>query len=324
MADFKNYILNMDTLKYELRKDSGHRVFRYLAVMLAGVALFCGFLFVCMRSPGIELPKTAILKKRNAEWASRVELMNSRMDKYDAVLQGLETRDNRIYRSVFGMNDISPEVRNAGFGGFDRYSHFEGLGRGSMLKKTAMRLDVLTKKAYVQSKSFDDVETMARKAGDMASCIPAIMPVHPNATNMRITSTFGYRTDPITGKPKMHTGQDIGCRDGNTVYATGDGVVESVKYEFFGYGRSVLIDHGFGYKTRYAHMSRIDVVEGMTVKRGSSIGLSGHSGRSTGSHLHYEVIYKGNYVNPNSYIDYDMTAEDFTDLVNRATDGGNS
>ena len=324
MSDLRNYILNKDTLKYERKKHSWRPAFRYLAAAAAGAVLFFGYLFVYMKGLGLELPKTAMLKKRNAEWASKVELMNSRMDRYEAVLQGLETRDNRIYRSVFGMNEIAPEVRNAGFGGVNRYAHFDGLGYGSRLRRTAVRLDKLTKKACVQSKSFDDVEAMARKTGDMASCIPAIIPVNPAATNFHVSSTFGFRKDPITGNSKMHTGQDIACKDGNKVYATGDGVVESVKYEFFGYGRSVLIDHGFGYKTRYAHMSRIDVVEGMKVKRGSCIGLSGHSGRATGSHVHYEVIYKGKYVNPNGYIDYDMTAEDYSGLVQQASDADNT
>ena len=149
----------------------------------------------------------------------------------------------------------------------------------------------------------------------MASCIPAISPVVPDRSIYRLSSSFGYRSDPFTGKSKRHSGVDFALKPGNPIYATGDGVVEKVKYEFYGYGNQVLIDHGFGYKTRYAHLKSINVVEGMKVKRGERIGDSGNSGRSSGPHLHYEVIYKDKHINPANYFDLTITPEEYSTMV---------
>jgi murein DD-endopeptidase MepM/ murein hydrolase activator NlpD len=322
MSKFKGYKLNPETLLYEIKEVS--RKSRYIkgfAVIVAGTSLFVLYLWLYTSVLGMDLPKTVILKKNNAHWASKVELMNRRLDNDDAVLAGLQMRDDNIYRSLFGMNDISPEVRNAGFGGVDRYAFLDAIDHNSQLKRTAVRLDVLTKKTYVQSKSFDEVAAVSKRAGDMASCIPAIPPINPNPASYRQSSPFGYRRDPFTGASKMHTGNDFACHDGNPVYATGDGTVENVSFDFFGYGNSVTVNHGFGYKTRYAHMSIINVVEGMKIRRGDCLGQSGNSGRSTGSHLHYEVIYKGNYVNPSNYYDLEMSPKEYAELVNaRAKD----
>ena len=181
-------------------------------------------------------------------------------------------------------------------------------------------MDVLTKKSYVQSKSFDEVAQLSKRAGDMASCIPAIPPINPDPSKYRLSSGFGYRTDPVYGRSARHTGVDFAMKPGNPIYSTGDGVVESVKFEFFGYGNQVVIDHGFGYKTRYAHMRNIGVVEGMKVKRGECIGESGNSGKSTGPHLHYEVIYKGSPVNPSNYYDLAITPEEYAEMVQNTAD----
>jgi murein DD-endopeptidase MepM/ murein hydrolase activator NlpD len=218
------------------------------------------------------------------------------------------------------MNEIPSEVRNAGFGGVNRYAHYDEVDPDGILKKTAVRIDVLTKKTYVQSKSFDEVAKLSRRAGEMASCIPAIPPINPDKKIYRLSSSFGYRRDPFSGKSKRHTGVDFALKPGNPVYSSGDGVVESVKFELFGYGNQVVIDHGFGYKTRYAHLKSVGVGEGMKVKRGECIGLSGNSGRSSGPHLQYEVIYKGNHVNPANYFDLTITPEEYATMVQDIAD----
>ncbi|MDE6148326.1 MAG: M23 family metallopeptidase [Bacteroidales bacterium] len=286
------------------------------------VSLFMSalYLHIYVSVLGLELPKTAVLKRQNAEWCSRIEVLDRHLDDYDATLEALQMRDDDIYRSIFGMNTIPCEVRNAGFGGVNRYSHYDEVDRSGLLKKTAVRLDVLTKKSYVQSKSFDEVAKLSRRAGEMALCIPAIPPVDPDPGKYRISSTFGYRSDPFNGRSTRHTGVDFAMKTGNPVYATGDGVVETVKFEFFGYGNQVVVNHGFGYKTRYAHMKSIGVVEGMKVKRGECLGLSGNSGRSSGAHLHYEVLYKGSHVNPANYYDLSVTPEEYAVMVQGAAD----
>ena len=293
---------------------------RSAILFAASLALAVLYFWIYTSVLGYELPKTALLKKKNAEWSSRLEVMSSQLDIYEQDLQALQMRDDDIYRSIFGMNDVPDEVRNAGFGGVNRYERYDLIYKDGILKKTAIRLDVLTKKTYVQSRSFEEVASLSKQAGDMASCIPAIPPVNPDKRKYRLSSAFGYRSDPFSGRRTLHRGVDFALKPGNPVYATGDGVVESVSFEFFGYGNSLVIDHGFGYKTRYAHMKTIGVVEGMKIKRGECVGQSGNSGKSSGPHLHYEVIYKGAPVNPYNYYDLDMTPAEYATMVQSTAD----
>lgn len=321
MSKNKNYIFNDRTLMYEIRKRSKlSQIFKSAAFFALTLGMSVLYFWIYTSVLGLDLPKTVLLKKQNAEWCSKMEVMNRQLDGYEDALASLQMRDDDIYRSIFGMHEIPAEVRNAGFGGVNRYAHLEGVDQGGLLKNTAVRMDVLTKKSYVQSKSFDEVAQLSKRAGDMASCIPAIPPINPDPSKYRLSSGFGYRTDPVYGRSARHTGVDFAMKPGNPIYSTGDGVVESVKFEFFGYGNQVVIDHGFGYKTRYAHMRNIGVVEGMKVKRGECIGESGNSGKSTGPHLHYEVIYKGSPVNPGNYYDLTITPEEYAEMVQNTAD----
>ena len=316
MATIKKYVFNPKTLSYEVKKRSrSSRALRTVTMFVMSLEMAVLYFWLYTGVFGMELPKTILLKKTNAQWHSKVEVLNRQLDGYDKALTSLQMRDDDIYRAIFGMHEIPSEVRNAGFGGVNRYSHYDGLGHSAQLKTTAKRLDILTKKTYVQSRSFDEVAQLSKRAGDMASCIPAIPPVVPDRSIYRLSSSFGFRSDPFTGRSKRHTGVDFALKPGNPIYATGDGVVEKVKFEFFGYGNQVLIDHGFGYKTRYAHMKSINVVEGMKVKRGECIGESGNSGRSSGPHLHYEVLYKDKHINPANYFDLTITPEEYATMV---------
>ena len=321
MSSGKRYVFNSKTLSYEVKKRSRKsRLFKSLTLFAVslGMAVFYFWLYAYVLD--LELPKTALLKKKNAQWCSRVEMLNRKLDESSDALTSLQMRDDDIYRSIFGMNDIPSEVRNAGFGGVNRYAHYDDVDPNGLLKKTAVRIDVLTKKTFVQSKSFDEVAQLSRRAGEMASCIPAIPPMNPDPKKYRFTSQFGYRRDPFTGRSKRHTGVDFAMKPGNPIYSTGDGVVESVKFELFGYGNQVVIDHGFGYKTRYAHLKSVGVAEGMKVKRGECIGLSGNSGRSSGPHLHYEVLYRDSHVNPANYFDLSITPEEYATMVQGIAD----
>ena len=306
---------------YEVKKRSARsRVFRSLALFTISLGMAALYFWIYVAVLGLELPKTILLRKQTAQWEAKAKVLNRQLDDYSATLTTLQMRDDDIYRSLFGMNEIPSEVRNAGFGGVNRYAHYDDVDPNGILKMTAVRIDVLTKKTYVQSKSLDEVAKLSRRAGEMASCIPAIPPINPDKKIYRLSSSFGYRKDPFTGKSKRHTGVDFALKPGNPIYSAGDGVVESVKFELFGYGNQVVIDHGFGYKTRYAHLKSVGVGEGMKVKRGECIGLSGNSGRSSGPHLHYEVIYKGNYVNPANYYDLTITPEEYATMVQGIAD----
>ena len=318
MSKFRKYSFNPETLMYEIREVSKRTIFaRATLVFLGSVALAVLYFFLYTTVLGHESPKMAVLKMQNARWESRMEVLNRRLDSYESTLKDLETRNDDIYRSIFGMSEIPDELRHSGFEGLNRYDYLSDARPGSPLLRTAVRLDRLTKETYVQSKSFDEVATLSKRAGDMASCIPAIPPFSPEKGKYNLSSPFGYRSDPISGETRYHDGQDFAMKPGTPIYTTGDGVVEYVKFSFTGYGNEILIDHGFGYKTRYAHMSMISVAEGMKLKRGDCIGESGNSGKSTGPHLHYEVLYRGERVNPMNYLDMDMPVKEYAEMVRK-------
>jgi len=317
MSETQKYSFDSKTLQFvEIEPTTRRRVvFRWVLFFLASIAAFFFYLWIYTSVLHLELPKTTLLKKANARWGARIELMDRQLDVYEDALTSLERRDEGVYRSIFGMDTVPKEERNSGFGGMNRYNYLAEADPAGALMAEVKRLDMLTKKAYVQSKSFDDVHSVAKRAGDMASCIPAVPPIVPNPDRFRISSPFGYRADPISGRGSRHEGNDFACKPGYPVYATGDGVVENVSFEIFGYGNAILINHGFGYKTRYAHLKFIQVSEGMKVKRGQNIGTVGNSGKSTGSHLHYEVLYRDAPVNPYNYFDISMPVDEYVSMV---------
>lgn len=279
-------------------------------IFLAITLLVTILILVIQVALGYDLPKTAILRKKNAKLTSKVALLNRQLEQHNENLYALQVRDDGIYRSIFGMNAIPDEIRNSGFSGINRYSEYDG-----SLKDVAQKLDHLMKKTYIQSKSFDEVSLLSKRMEEMVMCIPAIPPMVPDDSKYRFSSPFGWRFHPIYHTQKMHTGVDLVMDSGTPLYATGDGVVHTVKSEATGYGRQIVIDHGFGYKTRYAHMQEVILKVGTPVKRGDCIGFSGNTGSSTGAHLHYEVLYKDNQVNPANYYDLSMTPEEYMTMI---------
>ena len=313
VSKFEKYIEDPEELVSEIRQEPRRGWWKLLIVFVSGLALFLFYMWFYVSVIGLDLPKTAILKHQNDAWRTRIDQMSQQLDRYDQMLTLLEVRDNRIYRSVYGLDEVPQAVRFSGLGSETRYTSLEG----TSLYQIVRRLDLLEKRAYIQSKSFDDVSLVQQSAGDRIAHIPAIPPMNTDPGTYRLTSPFGYRSDPIYGYGKMHTGMDFACPPGNPIYATGDGVVVKVAHDKGGYGNHVEVEHGFGYKTRYAHMSRTDVEEGQQVRRGDCLGLSGRSGRITGPHLHYEVIYRRNYVNPYLYMDLDIAPKDYFEMVRK-------
>ena len=301
----------------ELREEKKHRFLKVLGVVLSGAVLFCLYLWIYVYVLGQDLPKTALLKRWNADWLSRMEQMEGRLDRYEEVLDLLEVRDDRIYRSVYGLDEIPAAVRGGGLPPVERYPGLEALDRNNLLRRTVTRLDRLQKMSYVQSKSLDDLASLAQTAGDKASHIPAIPPMNTDRSTYTMTSPFGGRSDPLTGEGKMHTGMDFACPPGNPIYATGDGTVTLVESDFYGYGNHIEIDHGFGYESRYSQLEAMYVYPGQKVRRGDCIATSGRSGRVTGPHLHYEVMYRHEYVNPAAYMDLDLSPEDYAAMVRK-------
>jgi murein DD-endopeptidase MepM/ murein hydrolase activator NlpD len=316
MAPKRKYKYNPQTLAYELHKPT-LRYYLVRALVLLPVSLVVAFLYYLIYTECFQLktPRAARLEREYTEARSNLELLNKQIAQSERRLENLQVRDNNIYRNIFGMEQIPQEIRDAGFGGADRYSYLNYSDNSDLLKNTALEFDKIFKKTYIQSRSFDDVERIAGQMGEVAMCIPSILPLPEDTKNFRWSGGFGYRKDPVYGDIRMHEGVDLTGAPNSPVYATGDGRVEAIKYEYNGYGRYIILDHGFGYKTRYAHLNQALVYEGQVVKRGERIGLLGSTGKSTGYHLHYEVIYMGRPVNPYNYFNNNIATDDYYAVI---------
>lgn len=315
MARKKRYQFNAETLNYEIQKTPfSKRFLRFIMFFGLSLGFFVLYLYIYTDVLGLKTPKTIILQKNSAEWHAKLDLLNQRYEKDNNALLELQMRDNVVYRPIFGMEGLSSDVRNAGFGGVDRYSYLETMDHSGALADVTSKIDILSKRAYVQSRSLDDVSLLSKRAGEMSQCIPTIPPVSPE-DNIYISSRYGMRKDPINGRYRFHAGVDLCSISGEPIYTTGNGVVYKVGYDFFGYGNYIIVDHGFGYKTRYGHLKGVLVSEGQKVKRGDQIGEMGSTGHSSGTHLHYEVIYKNQTVNPLNYFNFNISTEDYALMV---------
>ncbi len=310
----KRYEFNAQTLAYEEHRPSFRRRLSK-GLVLFGLSLIAtiGYYYIYTQVLGYDTPKTAYLKQKHASVTSKFYLLERQFQQNDIALRELQMRDNNIYRPVFGMAELSEDVRNAGFGGVNRYAHLEAVSNSSALLDAVKSMDVIYKKAFVQSRSYDEVSLLAKRTGEMALCVPAIPPVALD--NVRLSSLFGYRTDPVYGGRRMHQGIDLSGRKGEPIYVSADGKVVTVKKNFFGYGREIVVDHGFGYKTRYAHLQTMMVKVGDVVKRGDQIATMGNTGKSKGVHLHYEVIYRERRVNPLNFYNEEVRGEEYMEMV---------
>lgn len=309
------YKFNSETLLFEITRTSRRkkllRVLRgFLFSILLAVAYFATYTHY------FDTPHSLSIRRTNADLLVQYDLLNKRFQESENFLTQIQRRDNNVYRATFGLDIIPSSVRNAGFGGVDRYLHFEKSEHADVLVNSSKRLDILLKKAYIQSVSFDTIAVLALKTEQMAHCIPAIPPIGIG-NGVRITDVFRMRIDPIFGDLRKHRGMDFGGPMGTPVIVTGDGVVIKTTYSLSNtsYGNNVLVDHGFGYRTRYAHLSTINVKEGQTLKRGEQVGTLGNTGKSTAPHLHYEVHYQGDEVDPLNYFDANLELEEYESIL---------
>ncbi len=312
MAKVK-YRFNAHTLSYDKIVISFKtRLKRFLAVSSTTLATSILIAFGILQF--YESPRMRSLHKENERLLTQYELMYKDLGTIEKVLDEIEQRDNNLYRVIFESDPIPSTIRKAGFGGVNRYSKLESFDNSELVIKTAEKLDILSKQAYIQAKSYDEVMKMAMNKEELVACMPAIMPIS-NKSLKSTASGWGYRFHPIYKIKQFHYGMDFTANIGTPIYATGDGVVKDVQSIGGGFGRFVIIDHGFGYETLYGHMSAFNVKKGDKVKRGSVIGLVGNSGTSTGPHVHYEVHKNGEPVNPQYYYFKDLNAQEYEKMV---------
>ncbi len=317
MSKVKYYYDNESLSYKKIERKPGRRI----GLIALGIAssFLAGFilLIIYFNIPEIETPKEKALKRELNNLKIQYSVLNKKIDIAQEVLADVQHRDNNIYRVYFEANPIPEEQRKAGFGGVNRYQYLNGFDNSELIIETHKKMDILQKQIVVQSKSLDEIVKLAKEKEKLLTAIPAIQPIK-NENLTRMASGYGMRMHPILKYRKMHNGMDFTAKKGTDVFATGDATVKKARRSR-GFGNLIILDHGFGYETYYAHLSAFEVREGQKVKRGEVIGKVGNTGLSTGAHLHYEVHKNGKVVNPINYYHGDLTAEEYDIMLNQST-----
>ena len=288
---------------------------RQFALGVAGALLAVGIAY-CF----IDFPRERQLRSANGRLLAQVEVLNRRSDEALAVMEDLAERDNNFYRVMMQAEPLTPARRYAGLERQRNYDRLDSLSDPKLLRNVTDKLDRLDHMVYTQVKSFDLLRELAESSRDRTDHIPGIQPVSEKHLRA-MASGYGYRSDPIYGTTKFHEGMDFSSPVGTPVYATGNGTVATAGWQS-SYGNLITIDHGYNYTTRYAHLSQILVHPGQKVKRGDLIGKVGNTGKSTGPHLHYEVRLRGVPQNPVNYYFYDLTPEQYDEMIRLAENAG--
>lgn len=313
------YLYNPSTLNYERvypsAKDRFYAVLRHLSI---GVFIGIGAFFALMYT--VDSPIESLLKKENKLLQTQYEVLSNRLTAALDVLNGIQQRDENLYRAIFQAESIPESVRKSGFGGTNRYEHLMSLPNPELVVSTTQKMDMLSKQLYVQSNSLEELISLGKNQEARSKCIPAIQPIS-NKDLTRTASGYGMRIDPIYRTPRFHSGMDFSAKVGTEIYATGDGVVTFAAWKQ-GYGNCLMIDHGYGFQTLYGHMSKYKARIGQKVKRGEIVGEVGNTGKSTGPHLHYEVIVRGKNDNPSKYYYMDLTPEEYDRMIQIAENHG--
>jgi len=312
MSAYK-YHFDKETLSYKkIKIDLKTRVYKMFLPKIAMSAII-GVLIFISASFLIKSPIDAKLEEEKQDLLFKYEMLNREMANAEVDLNQIQNRDDNIYRKIFQANPVPSTVRNAGFGGINKYKNYEGNDNSNTLISTAKRIDILSKQLVVQSKSFDDVIELVKNKEKMLASIPAIQPIALDELT-RFGSAFGYRIHPIYKIRKLHTGVDLTAPRGTKIYASGNGIVIRADWAG-GYGNCVRINHGYGYMTLYGHMTKFIVRPGQKVKRGDVIGYVGSTGLSTSPHLHYEVRVNGKPTNPVNFYYNDLSDEDYDKMI---------
>ena len=308
------YYYDSENLAYKRVQTKKRKKFGYIVLFFVSSILFGFLIFVLLINTSyFETPKDKIQAREIEVLQLNYKVLNKKLDLMDEVLAAVENRDNNIYRIYFNTMPISDEERKAGFGGVNRYKDLQGFNNSELIENTTKRVDILTKELVIQSKSLDDIVLLAKQKEKLLAAIPAIQPVK-NEDLKHMASGYGYRSDPFTKIKKFHYGMDFTSKTGTPIYATGDGVIYKADASLSGYGNHVEINHGYGYKTLYAHLSKYNCKPGQRVKRGDLIGYVGSTGRSQAPHLHYEVLKDGVHVNPLNFYYGSISAKEYLEI----------
>ena len=307
--DTDNFERHYPTLKTRLAT-----LGRYLAV---GCVIGTGLYVLMMYA--LDGPTERNLKEENSKLKSQYAILEKRLDNSIKVMEDIRNRDDNFYRVMMQMDPLSSKERYSGLENDSRLENLGHLNDAELLSRMNRSMDLLEHQIYSQSVSFDQLKETAGEQKEKIACIPSVMPI--NIKDYTMSSGYGYRRDPIYGTAKFHEGLDFAAATGTPVFATADAVVE-VADRKDSYGNCIDLNHGYNYMTRYAHLSQILVKPGQKVKRGEMIGKVGSTGKSTASHLHYEVRFKGEPQNPVHYYFMDLTPQQYLDMLQLAENSG--
>src|SRR6056300_155188 len=312
------YYYDQETLSYRpIKATNKNRISNIVLFVLTSFSFGVVCLLILLNSDVINTPSEVAQRRALKNYELQFDILNKKLTQLEAVVDNVEERDNNIYRVYFEASPIPEEIRRAGFGGVNRYKDLEGYDNSNLIINTAKRLEILTKQTVVQSRSLDEIERLAANKAALIEAIPTIQPVN-NKDLIRIASGFGYRNDPFFKTRKMHYGMDFTAKRGTPVYATGNGVVKRADSRSSGFGNHIRIDHGFGYVSLYAHLSKYNVKRGQKVKRGDIIGYVGNTGRSAGPHLYYEIIKDNKKIDPLNFYYGNLSPEEFEALLTQS------
>jgi murein DD-endopeptidase MepM/ murein hydrolase activator NlpD len=313
----RKYYINPKTLRYERVTLTRKKLIRFVGIFSFGLIS----LAILMRY-GFEriypTPRQIIYQKENKTLRSDLSALNTDLQEVESQLADLRNRDDRFYRAILSLDPVPSSIRTAGTGGAERNQRLMSISEPGMILNVSERIDKISSKMRIQSKSLENVYEEALNNQQFLACKPSINPISP-ADQYWFTSGYGYRNDPFTGKRTAHHGIDLAGQVGIEVHCTGAGVVVSAHTNLSGYGKEVVVDHGFGYRTRYAHLQDIYVEKGQKLKRGEVVGTLGNTGRSTGPHLHYEVRKDDQTVNPTYFFYENLSSNEYNLLASRAS-----
>ncbi len=316
------YKFDPDSLSFDKIRLGIRTLFLRSLAFFAGSVLIALIYWVVFAS-FFDSPKEKALKREVEQMTIQYDLIHREMADVENVLEDLQKTDDNLYRTIFEAEPIPSTLRDGGIGGVNRYEALEGYNNSKLVIETATRLDKIRKKIYIQSKSYDELIRLAKDKEEMLESIPAIIPIS-NKDLTRTASGYGWRIHPIYKISKFHYGMDFTAPLGTDVFATGNGTVVGMVSSQRGFGKHIIIDHGFGYSSVYAHLSNFNVKVGQKVKRGDIIGYVGNTGTSVANHLHYEIKLNGVNVDPVNYYFEDLNSEEYEKMVEIASKTGQS
>ncbi|MCL6523563.1 MAG: M23 family metallopeptidase [Thermoflavifilum sp.] len=291
------------------------KLLRFAGIILA--ILFTSILIFLLASPFLDTPHDKMLRQQLSMMRDQYHTLTGRLYQLETQLHELQTRDNQIYRAIFAADPIPDSLRSRQQARMTEMDMLDGLSNAQLIHNASLLIQDIEHRVHVQNRSYAELDSLVKIKQRLLASIPAIEPIPDQDVN-RIASGFGYRIDPIYKTRKFHPGIDFAASEGTPVYCTGDGRVEWSGMDDSGYGVHVIIKHGFGYETLYAHLEKALVKKGQQVKRGQIIGYVGSTGKSTGPHCHYEVIRNGVKVNPVYFFYNDITPQQYERILRMA------